>query len=102
MKLFASLRRNLNTRTQAHRSPLRPRLVVEYLEDRCVPSTLTELAVWFTEKGTNRIGRMSTTGQFSELAIPTIASVPMGIAKRADGTLWFTEQAGNRLGEIAV
>lgn len=57
--------------------------------------------VWFTEKQGNRIGRLSRSGQITELSIPTTNSRPQGIVAGPDGDVWFTESNGNRIGRIA-
>ena len=57
-------------------------------------------ALWFTEKGSNAIGRITTTGVVTELAVPTAGSPPCGLTVGLDGTLWFTELNGNRIGKV--
>jgi virginiamycin B lyase len=59
-------------------------------------------ALWFTETGTNVIGRMTTRGALSELAIPTPLGLPFGITRGRDGKLWFTEQNGNTVGYVVA
>ena len=51
-------------------------------------------ALWFTQWGSNHIGRITTTGEVSEHAIPTPGSEPHGITAGPDGALWFAEEAG--------
>jgi virginiamycin B lyase len=58
-------------------------------------------ALWFTEQDANKIGRITAKGHVSELAVPTAASFPSGIAP-GPGGIWFTEQGGDRLGRIRV
>jgi virginiamycin B lyase len=58
--------------------------------------------MWFTEKGGNKIGRITTAGVVTELAVPTAGSQPFGITLGLDGSLWFTEQNGNRIGKVVV
>jgi streptogramin lyase len=36
----------------------------------------------------------------AEFLVPTLGSLPTGIAAGPDGNVWFTEQAGNRIGRI--
>ena len=57
-------------------------------------------AVWFTERYGDALGRVTTSGEFSELAIPTPESTPLGIAAGPDGAIWFTELDGNRIGRV--
>ena len=47
-------------------------------------------ALWFTEFGANKIGRITTTGQFSEYALANLSN-PGGITAGPDGALWFAE-----------
>ena len=47
--------------------------------------------LWFTERGSNNIGRITTAGVVTEFPIPTANSYPSGIAAGPDGNLWFTE-----------
>jgi virginiamycin B lyase len=49
----------------------------------------SDAALWFTDYGTAKIGRMTTSGSFSEFAVPT--PYPVGITAGPDGALWFTE-----------
>jgi streptogramin lyase/pimeloyl-ACP methyl ester carboxylesterase len=56
--------------------------------------------LWFTEYGSNKIGRITTTGVITEFA-PTASSSPWGIASGPDGNLWFTE-TGNEIGRITT
>jgi virginiamycin B lyase len=48
-------------------------------------------ALWFTEQGVNKIGRITTGGTITEYSIPTANSYPSGITNGPDGALWFTE-----------
>jgi virginiamycin B lyase len=57
-------------------------------------------ALWFTEPGADRIGRLTTSGQFSEFPIPTANADPEQITRGSDGALWFTETAANQIGRI--
>ena len=58
-------------------------------------------ALWFTE-GANNIGRITTSGVFTEYPIPTADSALIGIAAGVDGALWFVEQIGNKIGRITT
>src|SRR5579871_60529 len=57
-------------------------------------------ALWFTETGGNRIGRITTDGAVREFAIPTPRSGPEGIAVGPDGAIWFTEAYADALGRL--
>jgi virginiamycin B lyase len=62
-------------------------------------------ALWFTEVSTNKIGRMSTSGQLlQEFTIPTPTSYPYGLVFGSDGALWFIEcRAGaNKIGRLTM
>jgi streptogramin lyase len=95
------------------------RLALEALEDRLVPSTVTEVltlptanaaptgitkaadgSVWFTERGANKLGRISSTGVLTEYVIPTANSTPEQITASPDGFVWFTERTGKKIGRI--
>ena len=45
-------------------------------------------ALWFTEPNAKMIGRMTTTGQITEYAVPS--GYPTSITASPDGALWFT------------
>jgi streptogramin lyase len=72
-------------------------------------------AIWFTEsdqgdddtrRGVRRmggkVGRMTTSGTFTEFAIPTADSAPGSITAGPDGALWFTEGKGNKIGRVST
>jgi streptogramin lyase len=49
----------------------------------------------------NKIGRITTTGEFSEFPLPTPDSGPCGITVGSDGAVWFTERDKiGRIGQI--
>ncbi|MGY2894940.1 virginiamycin B lyase family protein [Deinococcus sp. UYEF24] len=47
--------------------------------------------LWFTESGSNKIGRVTPAGAFREFNIPTASSFPYGVTAGPDGNLWFAE-----------
>jgi len=67
-------------------------------------------ALWFTECTPNKIGRITTSGEFTEFPVPTADSCPWGITVGAAGVivvppaqaqaLWFTELRANQIGII--
>src|SRR5205085_8690039 len=57
-------------------------------------------ALWFTEYGTDRVGRIATTGAVSEYAIPTPGTFPIGIVAGPDGALWFAESEAGKIGRL--
>ena len=59
--------------------------------DPLVPNKL-----WFAE-GHNYIGRITTTGSFTMLPVPTPESLPVGVTIGPDGRVWFTEELGNAI-----
>src|SRR6266702_1074419 len=59
--------------------------------------------LWFTEPAGNKIGRITTSGGFSEFPVPSPGgtnSLPLGITAGPDGKLWFTEAFGDKIGRI--
>ena len=60
-------------------------------------------ALWFTENGSGKIGRITTTGSITnEYPIPTVSSHPEGITVGPDGAIWFAEFYGNKVGRITT
>lgn len=57
-------------------------------------------ALWFTEYATNKIGRITTAGTFTEYTVPTPNSQPENIVAGPDGNLWFTEPNAGQIGRI--
>ena len=43
---------------------------------------------------------VGTGGNFAEYAVPTVQSIPRGIAAGLDGNLWFVEVLSNKIGRI--
>ena len=58
--------------------------------------------LWFYAAGTNRIGRMATTGELEVYDVPTAngtnarASITLG----PDNNIWFTKYAANQIGRV--
>jgi streptogramin lyase len=96
-------------------------LLLEQLEDRCVPAvSITEFSsgispganpygivtgpdgnLWFTEFAANQIARLNpTTGAVTEYGGLSPASGPQDITVGPDGNLWFTEYTANQVGRI--
>ncbi len=59
-------------------------------------------ALWFTEIGRGKIGRITTSGTISEYPLPSVSSAPKGITTGPDGALWFVEALGNQVGRITT
>ena len=58
-------------------------------------------ALWFTEYGGNKIGRITTAGSITEYPVSPLA-VPYSITAGSDGALWFTEYYANKIGRITT
>jgi virginiamycin B lyase len=58
-------------------------------------------AIWFTERGYSRIGRISLAHRLTEVQLPNRTS-PSGIAVGPDHALWFTTYDGSTIGRIAI
>jgi virginiamycin B lyase len=72
---------------------------------RAYPARITvgpDKALWFTELGVHKIGRVTTAGAFTEYPIPTPDCVPTDIVAGPDGALWFTEQHAQKIGRITL
>jgi streptogramin lyase len=55
--------------------------------------------MWFTDNGTNAIGRSSLTGTVSETTIPDANAQPGGIVEASDGNIYFSEANGMHVGK---
>ena len=54
-------------------------------------------ALWFTEQLSSSVGRITTSGSFTNsFATPTGGSEPSGIAAGPDTAVWFTEKVGKQ------
>ena len=72
---------------------------------RSRPQALTvgpDGALWFVEGTANKVGRLTTTGTFTEYPIPENVGRPRSIAAGSDGALWFTETMENRIGRVTT
>jgi virginiamycin B lyase len=68
-----------------------------------IPEAMTtgpDGALWFTQPGVGRIGRLSIAGAYSSFAVSGVPGDQNGIAAGTDGALWFSET--NRLGRITT
>ncbi|HXN00837.1 MAG TPA: Virginiamycin B lyase, partial [Candidatus Dormibacteraeota bacterium] len=50
----------------------------------------------------NKVGRVSTSGLFTEYPVPTPGSVPNDIAVDRDGNAWFIEADANKVARITT
>jgi streptogramin lyase len=57
--------------------------------------------LWFAEQE-GRIGRISTSGQITEFAVPSNDTSISGITAGSDGNLWFTESSKNKIGRVTT
>jgi virginiamycin B lyase len=58
--------------------------------------------LWFTDAGTNKIGRMSASGVVKEFSVPTPSAGLYGICQGPDGNLWFVETSANKVGSVSA
>jgi virginiamycin B lyase len=58
--------------------------------------------VWFTSKRKNAIGRLTPTGDYAEIAVPSTAALPWGIAEDLAGNIWFTENGTARIARLVL
>lgn len=58
-------------------------------------------ALWFVESA-NKIGRVTTSGSFSEFMIPTANASAQTIIAGPDGNLWFCESSTDKIGQITT
>jgi streptogramin lyase len=57
--------------------------------------------LWFTDTGTNAIGRIDTGGtSIEEFPLPSPTAAPRGIALGPDGNLWVSENGADRIARI--
>jgi virginiamycin B lyase len=59
-------------------------------------------AIWFTELGAGRIGRITMAGKITEFEVPTKNAQPFMIVRGPDGALWFTEYNAGKIGRITT
>ncbi|HEX5951198.1 MAG TPA: PxKF domain-containing protein [Actinomycetota bacterium] len=58
-------------------------------------------ALWFAERGADRVGRISTAGALNEIPLPQDGGGgPTGIALGPDAAMWFTERITDSIGRI--
>src|SRR4051812_7871790 len=58
-------------------------------------------AIWFTNRESNSIGRITPTGAITSFRDATIGD-PMAIAVGSDGALWFANSAKDSIGRITT
>ena len=57
-------------------------------------------SLWFAEKGTDRIGRITPAGEVAEYPLPTPEAQPSQVTLGPDGNVWFTEMGPGNVGRI--
>jgi YD repeat-containing protein len=57
--------------------------------------------LWFTNFGTNKIGKITPSGATTEYMLPR-GSLPMGIALGPDGNVWFTDFSSDKICKITT
>jgi virginiamycin B lyase len=55
-------------------------------------------ALWFTEQAASTIGKITTSGAFTEFVTPTAGSYPGGITAGPDGAHWLCAEHVRQLG----
>jgi streptogramin lyase len=58
--------------------------------------------LWFTQRAANKLGRITTSGQITEVCVPTPASEPTHVTAGADGNVWFTAPRSGKLGRVRL
>lgn len=58
--------------------------------------------VWFTETGSNRVGRITPSGVITEFALSGGALNPVGIVAGSDDRLWFCAYTSGQIGAITT
>ncbi len=57
--------------------------------------------LWFVDRGTNEIGKITPTGYVSEYSLPS-GSAPCAITRGPDENLWFTDCGTGKVGKITT
>jgi streptogramin lyase len=56
--------------------------------------------LWFAERGSNSIGRLTPAGELAEFPLPTAHAEPFQVTAGPDGDVWFTESGSGDVGRI--
>ena len=57
--------------------------------------------LWYTDPGTNKIGKITTSGVITEYILPE-KSEPAGITEGSNGNLWYTDYGTDEIGQITT
>jgi virginiamycin B lyase len=57
-------------------------------------------SVWFAERGTGKIGRVTANGAITEFSLPTRNALPQGIVFAPDGNIYVSEQGANAIARL--
>lgn len=59
-------------------------------------------ALWFTEAAANKIGRVTTTGSFTEFGGLSLGATPSLLAVGPDRNVWFAELGSSKIAKITT
>jgi streptogramin lyase len=59
-------------------------------------------ALWFTENGAGKIGRLDPSGAIMEFSLPSAFAGPQGIVSGPDGALWYCDPRRGLIGRITI
>ena len=57
-------------------------------------------ALWFTESGGDKIGRITVKGERTQYPIPTSGGLPYALTVDDRGNIWFTERSSGKIGRL--
>ena len=80
-------------------------VVTEFLNSLAMPYGIaagSDGNLWFTERGSNGVWRLTPGGTGTRYTTPTLDSKPHGIASGPDGALWIAEFAANKIGRLSL
>jgi len=106
VKVTAKNEAGSNSASSAATSKVKP---IGEITEYSLPSGSAPIAIaagsdgnlWFTDNGTSKIGKTTTSGTITEYSLPT-GSQPVAIAAGPDKNLWFTDYATSKVGKITT
>jgi virginiamycin B lyase len=63
-------------------------------------TTAPDGSVWFAERGTGKLGRITAAGAVTEFSLPTATAIPQGIVFASDGNVYAPEQGANAIARL--